>query len=202
MSELEPICTAQKHVGKTTAKQLLGLVRSGSSVSLHGRATEGRASYSDSFCFEVSTTRKDAQGSEIRSLVDVPGYVTNGHTSERKEVTSTFSGSTYLQYTEPFRPEKGFWYLYSGEHLRDVLELLPRDAEVSFHVYLDAGTHEYLVGADTKIGDMRIGGSRYSGLHADHLYLRAEYRVRGKIRSAEFLINACCAPHNSSRFGL
>jgi hypothetical protein len=77
-----------------------------------------------------------------------------------------------------------------------VLELLPRDAEVSFEISLDAGTNEYLIRAECP---MNYGTQ--SGLHADRFTLIAEYESRGKRKARRFLIDTSCVAHNSARFG-
>lgn len=186
----EPTQHAQSVIGNvTTAKALLDVVKGCRSAGLHGRAAHDRASYSDSFVFEVSadfeTRKKGVLVSKSRKEVQVPGWVSNGHTDEQE--TRTYEGRTYQKYTGVCRPLSGFWWLYATvDRLVDVLELLPNDAEVSFHVYLDAGTTEGLTAAK---------------LHADHLYLNATYTSRGKRVTRQFLIDAATGGHNSARFG-
>ena len=163
----EPTETAQDVTGKVTAGQLCKMVKDGGLVGLSGEATYNRAPYSDSFVFNFRVTR-----AKIASEIRVPGWVNSGHTSKRED-------------TEPFRPTGGVWY-YSTEKVRDILQLLPSDAKVSFQVYLDAGTNRCLVRA---------------GLHADRLYLHATKVVRGKRETWSFLVDATCGAHNSTRFG-
>jgi hypothetical protein len=193
----EPIERAQEITGKVTARQLLAVVRAGERLYMHGKAVYNRPSYSDAFTFEVSAPKK-TNGVEITARIEVPGYVSNGETSERKVHTDSLDGHAWTTYCNAFRPTSGFWHIGYGERIRDVLELLPGDAEVSFHVYLDAGTNELLVCAETSV---RGGRFTESGLHSDHLYLVAECNVRGKKRERRFLIDVSTGAHNSARFG-
>jgi hypothetical protein len=194
----EPIEHAQTIVGKTTAKALLACVKLGTEgLSMHGHAAPERASYSDSFVFTVSARKGDRRkGTETTSEVSVPGYVSNGHDSTRAE--HTYDGQKVVKYTGVHRPLTGFWFLSycPRERMIDVLELLPNDAEVSFHVWLDAGTHELLTRAEAT---MNFGTER--GLHADHLYMIATYKSRGKTVSRRYLIDTTAGAHNSARFG-
>jgi hypothetical protein len=194
----EPTEEAQKVTGKVTAGQLYKLVRDGGRVGLSGEATYNRASYSDSFVFNFRVTRKAfKKRAETSSEVRVPGWVTNGYDSKRERTyTSNGSNDKCMHYTETYRPTGGFWYLYSADMVRDLLQLLPSDAEVSFQVYLDAGTNEYLVQAGCA-----MPYERYEGLHADHLYLHATKVVRGKRKEWHFLVDTTCGAHNSARFG-
>jgi hypothetical protein len=193
----EPTEAAQEVTGKVTAGQLYKMVKDGGCVGLSGEATYNSASYSDSFVFNFRVTREAfKKRAETSSEIRVPGWVSNGHTSKREERTSTSDGTKYMHYTETYRPTGGFWYLYSTEKVRDLLQLLPSDAEVSFQVYLDAGTNEYLVRTDCA-----MPFERYEGLHADHLYLHATKMVRGKRKTWSFLVDTTCGAHNSARFG-
>jgi hypothetical protein len=210
----ESVERAQERTGPVTARQLLALVRKvrkgEDSLYLHGKAVHGRPSYSDAFIFTISAVeRHDAfkaidgrtmRDVETTTTLDVPGWVTDGHTSKAEETTHTdsYNGREYkvARYTEAFRPTKGFWSLTYNETLRDVLELLPGDALVSLHVYLDAGTNEYLVRASAP---MNFGTEQ--GLHGDRLYLVAAHTVRGKAKTRRFLLCSTCGPHNTARFG-
>lgn len=196
----EAIERAQARTGKVTARQLLETIRAGGdSLFMHGEAPHDRPSYSDAFVFTLTSTRKDRKTDvETSTKLDVPGYVSNGSTSETKEHTRNEDGQIHTWKTQPtaFRPVRGFWSLRYNENLRNVLELLPRDAEVAFHVYLDAGTHEYLIRA---VCDMQFG--REEGLHADRLYLVVATTERGKRKERRFLIDTSTGPHNSARFG-
>lgn len=189
----EPIEFAQGIHGRTTAKQLLEVVKYGyDALSLHGEPTLDRQSYSDSFTFYVNA-RKDRADKQERTLEGIAGYVSNGHTSHRKTEQS-LSGRAYMRYDEGFRPTRGFWYLTGCPRSRlfAVLDLLPKDATVAFFVYLDAGTTESLTAADTHTEQ---------GLHCDHLYLKVSYVKNGKQKLVEFLIDVATCPHNSARFG-
>jgi hypothetical protein len=190
----EPIEHAHRIHGKTTAKQLLDVCKYGyEALSLHGDPTEDRASYSDSFTFEIRA-RKNRDDKEARTLTGIAGYVSNGQTSHRVYGGTAYSGGGYWRYDEGYRPTRGFWYL-SGcprDRLMDVLSLLPKDATVAFYVYLDAGTNELCVRADSEMEQ---------GLHGDHLYLKVSYMVRGKEKQSEFLIDVNTSAHNSGRFG-
>lgn len=185
--------------GVTYAKMLLAVVREGTEgLSLHGYATPDRASYSDSFSFEIKGVQKQHASPKEHSCyttstcsVRVPGWVNNGHTSERAPGANNFSGV--------HRPLTGFWYL-SGDprdRMRDILELLPGGAEISFQVYLDAGTNELLIRAD-----VLMTYDHHIGLHGDHLYMHATYNVRGKPKTRTFLIDTHTSAHNSARFGV
>lgn len=204
MSINEPIEHAQKTTGKVTAKQLLTALRAGDGkAGLHGRAAHERASYSDSFVFLARTSRKDRKsGAEQVTEIEVPGWVSNGTTSETEEHTaapdSGLSRRRWFTYSNAFRPMKGFWWLFAAEErLRDALECLPGDAQVSFHVALDHGTSELHIGA-TVTTDF----ATYKGLHTDHLYLVAECKGRnGKSKTRTFLIDASTGVHNTARFG-
>jgi hypothetical protein len=179
--------------GKTTAKQLLDVAKYGyDALSLHGEPTLDRASYSNSFIFEIRA-RKDRADKEARTLEGIAGYVSNGHTSSRTGQQS-LSGRAYMRYDECFRPTRGFWYL-SGcprERLVNILSLLPKDATVEFNVNLDAGTSSLLVESDTHAEQ---------GLHCDHLCLEASYVKNSKEKCVEFLIDVATSAHNSARFG-
>lgn len=193
----EPIQHAQKSTGKVTARSMLAMIRAGSdALYMHGRASHDRASYSDSYIFSVSCTSKDRKTkTETVTQLDVPGYVTNGSTSEKEE-TGT-GGDRYVRFVGVYRPMKGFWSLSTQrQRLLDILELLPADAEIAFRVNLDYGTHEYLVRSR---GDMNYEG--FNGLHCDHLYLVVRYTSRGKERNREYFIDSHTVPHNTARFG-
>jgi hypothetical protein len=207
----ESVERAQETTGKVTARQLLALVRKGSdSLYMHGEAVHGRPSYSDAFTFTVSAVEKrerfkaidgsTVRGAETTTTLDVPGWVSNGNTSKTTERmhTDSYDGRSYrvVRYSEAFSPTKGFWPLYRNDSLLNVLELLPGDALVSFHVYLDAGTNEYLVRASAP-----MNFSTESGLHCDKLFLVAEHMVRGKAKTRSFCIGSSCGPHNTARFG-
>lgn len=193
----EPVEYAQASTGKVTARQLLQCVRAGTdNIFMHGKATPDRQSYSDSFVFSVSAVAKDRKTkSETTTKLDVPGWVSNGHTSERKEHPGTDGGRAWVTYAKPYRPLRGFWSL-TYDRLIDLLELIPGDAEVSFHVYLDAGTNELLIGSS-----IRLPGFNQEGLHGDHLYLNVTRMVRGKPKTSHHLISTSTGAHNSGRFG-
>lgn len=201
----EPIDYAQKTTGKVTAKQVLACIRAGGdSLYLHGVAAYDRASYSDAFIFTMSsvhkTRRREGEGRPVETTtkLEIPGYVSNGRTSERETRQGGVGFGPYTEFTGVFKPLKGFWSLTGGENtvIRDVLEVLPGDAEIAFRVALDYGTHEYLVRAD-----IPMNHETFHGLHADHLYLVATYTVRGKRKTREYLIDTQIIPHNTARFG-
>lgn len=200
----EPTEFAQGVTGKLTAKQLRIAIREARRMRgdfrmfAHGVAVEGRASYSDAFVFELSLAVEDRKAaSKSCTVVKVPGWVSNGSTSERKEHMSETDGHRWTTYAEAYRPTRGFWSLFSTEGaLYDLLCLLPGDAEVAFHVYLDAGSNEYLIRAECPMGRFSE-----SGLHSDHFYLVSTSTVRGKRREQRFLIDVSTGAHNSARFG-
>lgn len=191
----EPIERAQVVTGKVTARALLSLARKGSTLGIHGKAVYDRPSYSDAFTFECRSKER-GKDFETTTELKVPGYVSNGNTSAR-ETRKDLEGRPYMRYTDAFRPLKGFWYLYSVDRLRDLLELLPADSEVALWVYLDAGTNENLIRAEAD-----MGYEKCAGMHADRLYLVAKTTIRGKVKTREFLIDSSTGWHNSARFGL
>jgi hypothetical protein len=148
--------------------------------------------------FTLSSVHKTRQGTEVTQSLDVPGEAHNGLAGKPQEHTSAESGR-WFTFDGFYRPERGFWSLgwYCRERLLDVLELLPREAHVSFDVQLDAGTNEYLVRADCA---MAFGLEQ--GLHADRFMLIAECMVRGKRKVRSYLIDETVGAHNSARFGV
>jgi hypothetical protein len=181
----EPTVHAQQTTGATTAKALLAVLKGCDSAGLHGRAATDRASYSDSFVFDVIATSK-RKGVETRKEVSVPGWVSNG-SDDTKETHKSLSGRPFDVYSGVFRPERGFWWLYAiTDRVIDILDLLPSNAEIAFHVWLDGGTTETLIGTT---------------LHADHLYMVATYTSRGKRIERRFMIDASTGQHNTARFG-
>jgi hypothetical protein len=193
----EPVEHAQKITGKTTVATLLPVVRAGTSaLTLHGRAAPERESYSDAFIFTMRGRRTVGKSkTETVMEAEVPGYVSNGHTSERGE--HQYEGRKIVNYCGVYRPQSGYWFLsYSQAALLDVLELLPREAELSFHVYLDAGTNELLVRADCAMNH-----EQFAGLHCDHLYLEATNKVRGREKTRRYLMDTTVGAHNTARFG-
>jgi hypothetical protein len=199
----EPTERAQAQTGKVTARQMLAAIRQGDMFSgcyFHGHATHDRPSYSDSFIFTLSSVKKDRKSkAETVTKIDVPGWVSNGSTSETKEHTPPADGSLLRGkwWTQPtaYRPTSGFWSV-AREHLRDLLEVLPGDALVAFHVSLDSGTNEYLIRAKSDMNH-----EAYTGLHCDRLYLVAEITKRGKTVQRTFMVETSTCPHNSARFG-
>jgi hypothetical protein len=149
----------------------------------------------------MRATKKGKDRTETTSTIDLPGWVSNGQTSTRKEhqrdgESKSTWGDKWVTYDEAFRPLRGSWFLSYNETLKNVLQLLPRNAEVSLHVYLDAGTNEYLIRSSCP---MNFGTEE--GLHSDQLYLLAEWAKRGKKQTMKFLISVSTGPHNSARFG-
>jgi hypothetical protein len=199
MATCEAVERSQEITGKVSAATLLACVRFGSdSLYVHARAVHDRPSYSDAFVFKVSACQKMGPARvETTQTLDVPGRVGNGQTSHRKDHENSESGR-WVTYDETYRPEAGFWSLsYTGrDRLIDVLELLPRDAEVSFEIALDNGTNEYLIRAECP---MNYGTQ--NGLHSDHFFLVVEYAARGKRKVRRYLIDTSCVAHNSARFG-
>jgi len=197
---------ASEQTGTITAKALLTAIRAGTdSIGIRGRALTDRPSYSDAFIFTVEAHKRGKTSRDTQTTtLDVPGYVSNGNTDKRE--IRIYEGRPYWRYCEAFRPTDGFWWLYSSEAILDVLEVLPSAAEVSFHVYLDAGTNENLIGADQTApigpnGERNPWAGQDKGFHGDHLYLLASYMVRGKRKERRYLISTTTGPHNSARFG-
>lgn len=183
----EPTVHAQKSTGKVTAKDVLSILKGCESASLYGRAALGRATWSDSFVFDLVATYR-RRGIETSREVSVPGWVSNGHDNEKKTYASFADGRKTEVYCGTHRPERGFWWLYAvTDRVIDVLDLLPSNAEIAFHVYLDAGTNATLTDAT---------------LHADHLYMVATYTSRGKQVQRRFLIDASAGAHTTARFGV
>lgn len=179
---------AQETTGKVTAKTLLDVLRKGGAfcnAHLHGRATNGRESYSDSFIFDFSVPVEAKDGVKVTHKLSVPGYVSNGHTSTIS--TATYHGHNEKRYCETYRPETGFWSLMgASQRLLDVLELLPANAEIAFNVALDHMTNPLCVEA---------------GLHGDALFLVASHTTRGKRHNYRILVDTAIGQHNSARFG-
>lgn len=163
---------AQESTGKVTVKAMLDVMRKAtSSCSLHGRMHAARQTWQTSFIFELRATSKK-NGAETTTILDVPGDVTNGHTDEKDGV---------------HKPTRVFWYLFAKEQaILDVLEILPKDAEVAFMVGQDHYTTE---------------GLRLSGFHADVLYLYASYTKHGKRVTRSYIIDVHTGGHNSARPG-
>lgn len=117
----EPIETAAEVTGTVTVGQLRKALKGFEISSLHGEATHGRASYSDSFTFELRA--KSAKGKGELS-VKIPGYVTNN--------------------IEGKRANRAFWFLRYCGRLEDALALLPKNAEIALKIYQDGGTSKAL----------------------------------------------------------
>lgn len=190
---------AEETTGKVTVKALLAVARHAVSkgyghLFMHGQATHGRPSYADSFTFDVTAEDGTTSRGHTSMKITVPGCVRGGKTSKRE--SHTYEGRTEMRYCEAYRPHKGFWSLMG--HVREtveLLEMLPRDAEVSIEVHLDAGTNQYQENATSTVNGTEIG------LHTDYLYLCVEHTVRGKKRTTRFLLDSSNGPHNSARFG-
>lgn len=182
--------TAQEITKRVTAGDLLRVLKQGSKHFMHGDTVSGRPSYSDAFVFTFYSEKEMKGGGESRTTINVPGFVSNGHTSRLKECQS--DGHTWQTYDEVYRPSSGHWSMWAEERLRDILELLPKDTAVAFHVCLDAGTNQLCQMASAK-----MQYTTEQGLHADHLYLIAETK-RGE---RKFLLDATVSAHNSARFG-
>jgi hypothetical protein len=189
---------AQAKCGKTTARDLRAVCKAGSDrLFLNGDAVYDRPSYSDAFTFEMTGRSGKRNGVSTDHKITLPGYVSNGHTSERTPRQS-MSGRPYLKYTETFRPLAGFWdcSYTARETLLGILQFLPAKAQVAFYVYLDAGTSELLVSADSTMAPFE------KGLHQDHLYLLAYVpKSDGSLTEYRFLIDAHTSAHNTARFG-
>ncbi len=172
------------------------------SLYMHGDATQGRASYSDSYLWTITAVRESNEGDAKKKETCThvfPGWVSNGHTSTREVIVPKDPESPpWMRYTESYRPLRGYWDLgiVCRERLLDILEELPANARVAFHLYLDAGTNELCVRSDCKMHYYQE-----QGLHVDHLYLCASYLSRGKERKPRFLIDVSVCAHNSARFG-
>lgn len=156
----------------------------GSATGLHIVRDPSAESWSDA-AIGTMTFKKEVKGVETFTEVrDIPCVIRNGHTNEIE--TYTYDGRTRERYSGVYKPTKGFWYLAYNETLLAVLEGLPARAEVSFEVYLDAGTNEPLVKAR---------------MHSDFLYLVAKWTSGKKTVTRRFLIDVSTGEHNTARFG-
>lgn len=118
--------------------------------------------------------------------IDVRGRVGNGHTDAKETRTSSLRGP-YQAYTDTFEPLKGFWSLMGAtDRFRSAIESVPEDAEVSFEVLLDTGTHDLLV---------------EHNLHVDYLIMKAKYTRGTREYHREFLIDTYTGRHDTARFG-
>lgn len=209
----EPIEAAQEITDKVTAKDLLGILRGSASAALNGEMNPMRESYSDSFVFRLTAKFKAIKSKiSTEKVLQVPGYVGNGYTS-KIEARTRFHASrigegslmwdpssprgTYSAFGEVYRPLKGYWWLYGvTDRLIDILEALPRNAEIGFYVYLDGGSTE--LHAQTTITTAR---ETFTGLHTDLLYVVASVTKNGRSRERRFLLDVRTGGHNSARFG-
>lgn len=142
-------------------------------------------SYSDACIFRL-TCQEEKKGQETREMIEgIPGIVRNGYTSEQER--SEYEGKSIRRYSDrAYRPTAGYWSLYASTTFPAVVELLPKDAALSFEVYLDGGTTE---------------GHAKVMMHSDHLYLHAKWTRNGKEIMRRFLIDVSTGPHNTARFG-
>lgn len=129
--------------------------------------------------------RRDAVKVAKRADISCVVSVRNGHDDAVK--SHTYEGMTEERYCDAYAPRKGSWYLGSDEHISAALDGLPSSATVSFEVYLDAGTNQYVTAAR---------------LHCDHLYMVAKWETPGgKPVTRRFMIDTSTVPHTSARFG-
>ena len=150
-------------------------------IFLHGQRNYDSPTWTNEWTFTVSCQ----QYNKSTVKVDVPGYVSNGHTSEIEEYV--YEGRKDVRYSGHYKPQNGFWSLFgSADQLTTALESIPDDAEIRFDVSLDGGTNQLMVRA---------------GLHGDFLRLNAVWSRNGKRIERKFLIDTACSEHNSARFG-
>lgn len=170
---------------KTSVDTLKDYFKKYSRFYFHGKRVPDAPSWSDPFTFTLTVTHSDHQNKEHDHL-ELPGMVHGGH-NDALEWHKGFDGREFPHASEGYRPTTGFWSLFSGEeYFRNVVEMLPSDAELSIEVYLDAGTNEIL---------MR------EHLHHDRLILNAHWKRGKKEFNRTFLIDSYCGRHNSARFG-
>lgn len=118
-------------------------------------------------------------------------------TFEAMPVKGKISGS------KGHNPERGAWHVWGTDGLLAIVEMLPKAAEVTFFVYLGAGTNQYLESATRGKADTRLGEvSPFEGLFCDHLYVEADFERRGKRVRRRYLLSTSTTPHNSARFGV
>jgi len=100
-------------------------------------------------------------------------------------------------------PERGAWHVWGTDDLLAIVEMLPKAAEVTFFVYLGAGTNQYLESATRGKVDTRLGEvPAFEGLHCDKLYVEADFERRGKRVRRRYLLDTSTGPQNSARFGV
>lgn len=185
---------AQEITGNVTSGELLAHIKKGNRHFMHARAVIDRPAYSDAFIFRFSSVKETLgdHSKDITTAIDIPGFVSNGNTSERVEHKS-LAGNKFTSYSnKAYRPLEGFWSLWMVERIIAILELLPKETPISFYVWLDHGTNELAICADCN-----MNYHTEKGLHGDALYLLAETK-RG---AREFLIDYAISAHNTGRFG-
>ena len=102
-----------------------------------------------------------------------------------------------------YAPKRGVWGTFSAERFFDVVDLLPKAAELRFVVELGGKTNQYMETAVRGAPADRHGldVSPFEGLHGDALYLEARFERRGKTVRKRFLLDTSVCPQNSARFG-
>lgn len=119
------------------------------------------------------------------------------HTYEVLPVAGRINGSS------KHSPEVGAWLVHGVDPVRDIVDLLPKTAEVRFVVALGGKTNQYMQSAVRGASETRLGEvSPFEGLHGDALYLEATFEKRGKAVRKRFLLDTSVTPHNSARFGV
>lgn len=102
-----------------------------------------------------------------------------------------------------YAPKRGVWGTFSAERFFDVVDLLPKSAELCFVVELGGKTNQYMEtavrGAPTNRHGLDV--PPFEGLHGDAFYLEARFERRGKTVRKRFLLDTSTCPQNSARFG-
>lgn len=102
-----------------------------------------------------------------------------------------------------YAPKRGAWHSFSIERVYDIVDLLPKAANLRFVVSLDGSTNQYMETAVRGAPADRHGFdvAPFEGLHGDALYLEATFERRGRTVCKRFLLDTSSCPQNSARFG-
>lgn len=170
-----------------TLRNFLKAMKYDTRLFLHGDAKFDRPSWSDEYVFTLTRVDKKPGDIEIKSTIEIPGIVRNGTTSHLTTHQS-MSGKPFEEYTEPYRPLRGYWSLYACDTFVNLIKTLSPRAEVTLEISLDGGTNGYL---------------KKNGLHTDYLYLATTTRVDKSDRTIKrlYLMDSETGEHNTARFG-
>jgi hypothetical protein len=144
----------------------------------------------DRATYRMRVTHELRDGVREDSTVEVRGWVGNGYLDGTTRVPSSGPFSGYARYSsEPenvYEPTSGSW-IFVEDRLRDVLAVLPRDAEVEFRTVLD---------------NYDAGPLAERGVHHDRLVLRARWTRGRKAFDREYQVAESVGPHDTARFGV